>query len=176
MNSWLASKLPTREQLLANRWMRPFAHRLTHPLLWHFNRWSVARGLALGLFVGFLVPLGQTPVAAMLALSVRANLIVAAVATLITNPITFPAIYYAAFQVGQRLLTTEGWARSADAADTLFLSSISWFLSVSAPTALGLFVFGTASATLGYFGVHLGWRAWVQRRWARRASRNAARV
>ncbi|MFN3945604.1 MAG: DUF2062 domain-containing protein [Allosphingosinicella sp.] len=164
--------MPTRESLLANRWIRPFAHRLTHPSLWHFNRWSVARGIALGLFCGFLVPLGQIFLAAFFALTVRANLIVAAAATLVTNPITFPAIYWAAYSLGQRLLSTSGLlAFQPDAADGYLIQSVAWLLSVSAPTALGLLLFAGLSAVFGYLAVHFGWRLWVQRRWASRQAR-----
>lgn len=61
MRKWFEQSSPDRERLLANRWLRPVSHRLTHLEIWHFNRRNVARG----------------------------NLLVAAMATLITNPFTF---------------------------------------------------------------------------------------
>lgn len=173
MKRWLSETLPPREALLGHRWLRPFAHRLHHPCLWHFNRWSVSRGLALGLFCGFLIPFGQIVIAALFALTVRANLVVAAAATLITNPFTFPAIYYGAYRLGQRLLTTDHWAANAAAAETLAAKSLGWMLHVSAPTALGLFLFASASALFGYLGVQFVWRLWVRRRWAARNSAGA---
>jgi uncharacterized protein len=175
LKAWIASRMPTRESLLANRWIRPFAHRLTHPSLWHFNRPGVARGIALGLFCGFLVPLGQIFLAAFFALTVRANLVVAAAATLVTNPLTFPAIYWGAYSLGQKLLSASGMlAFTPDSADTMLIQAVAWLLSVSAPTALGLLLFAGGSAALGYLGAHFGWRLWIQRRWARRRARRSA--
>ena len=97
---WRPNLVVSRDAILENRWIRPFAHRLGHPSLWHLNRRSVSRGVALGLVAGFMIPVGQIIVAAVLALSVRANIIVAASFTFVTNPLTFPAIYYAAYRVG----------------------------------------------------------------------------
>jgi uncharacterized protein len=175
LRSWIAGRLPTRESLLANRWIRPFAPRLTHPSIWHFNRWSVARGIALGLFCGFLIPLGQVFLAAFFALTVRANLIVAAAATLVTNPLTFPAIYWAAYSVGSRMLSSTGsLSFHPDSADTILIRTVAWLLSVSGPTALGLILFGGVSALIGYAGTHFGWRIWVVRRWTKRRAKQPA--
>ena len=56
--NWIRRNSPTREELLASRFIRPFAHRVAHSHLWRFTRTSVPRGTALGLFVGifFLIP------------------------------------------------------------------------------------------------------------------------
>ena len=99
---WL--KLPSREELEANRFLRPFARHLSSPLVWRFNRRGVARGTALGLFSGFAVPVAQTPFAALFAVAARANLPVAAVATFVTNPFTVPFIYFLAFLVGKQAI------------------------------------------------------------------------
>jgi uncharacterized protein (DUF2062 family) len=158
-------KLPTREQLLANRLLRPFAHRLAHPLLWHFNRRSIARGVALGLFAGFLIPLGQTPVAAALALSARANVIIAAFATFVTNPLTFPPIYFAAYKLGSQML---GESPAFDG-DTLIRKTMAAAMHFGAPTAIGLFIFAVLGAALGFGAVHMVWRIRVSRKWRLRA-------
>jgi uncharacterized protein (DUF2062 family) len=167
---WIARYLPTRDGLLANRWIRPFAHRLAHPLLWHVNRRSIARGVALGLFAGFLVPLGQTPAAAAMAFTARANVLIAACATLVTNPFTFPPIYYAAYKAGVGMMG----GRAAAGDETGILTGLAWLYGLAAPTALGLFLFGTVSALLGYALVHLAWRWRIARRWRRRARARAA--
>lgn len=166
---WLAARLPDRETLLAQRFLRPLAHRLGHPALWHFNRWSVSRGIALGLFCGFLVPMGQIFLAALIALTWRANLIVAAGATLVTNPFTFPPIYYAAYRVGDRVVGQARWSPlDPDAAETYLARGWAWLLDVSLPTVVGLVTFALVSALLSYWTVQLGWRIWTARRWARR--------
>jgi len=168
LRRWLSANLPGRDALLARPYLRPLAHRLGDPALWHFNRWSVSRGLALGLFCGFLVPMGQIVLAALIALSLRANLIIAAAATLVTNPLTFPAIYYAAYRVGDRMIGGGAGAADPAAAESLLAKGSAWLISVSLPTAIGLIVFALLSSFAGYFAVQLAWRAWVARRWARR--------
>lgn len=158
-------RLPTRETLLSHRWIRPLAHRLTHPVLWQFKRRRVARGVALGLFVGLMVPLGQTPVAALLALPVRANLIVAAVATLITNPLTFPLIYYAAYRCGILIIGGETAYPLVEHTEPGWVAQVAvWLAGASFPTAVGLLVFACAAAFAGYVMVHVGWRRQIRRR------------
>ena len=161
---WFSNRLPDRETLVARPFLRPIAHRLVHPSLWHFNRSSVASGIALGLFCGFLLPVGQIILAALFALTVRANLAVAAAATLVTNPFTFPAIYFAAYKVGSRVASGGVAAAPAEGGWT----TGAWLLSVSLPTAIGLVLFALLSAAAGYLSVQLAWRIWVARRWARR--------
>jgi uncharacterized protein (DUF2062 family) len=152
----------TREQLLANRFVKPFAHRLESPLLWQMNRRAVARGIALGLFVGFLLPIGQIVLAALLALSLRANVVIAATATLVTNPLTFPPIYFAAYKLGCGILGME--PGEADAEHYLLQS----LHQIGTPTIAGLLLFALISAITGYAAVHVGWRLYLSRRWRRR--------
>ena len=166
--------LPSRETLLASRWLRPFERHLTAPVLWRWNRRSVARGVALGLFFGLLVPLLQMPAAAVFAVAARANLAVAAFCTLVTNPLTTPAIYFAAYQLGTALIHVEahpghasdGWLDRA-------LAWLAWLAQASLPTALGLSIFSVTAAGVGYGAVQLIWRWRVARRWRQRAMRRA---
>lgn len=170
VRKWFKQISPDRESLLANRWLRPVAHRLTHPEIWHFNRRNVARGVALGLFVGFILPIGQIVVAALLAASARGNLLVAAMATLITNPFTFPPIYYAAYQTGSFLLkpvldgSTSGPHVDERQGGTMF----EMLTSASLPTLFGLLLFATISAAAGFGMVHVAWRLSLRRQWRRR--------
>jgi uncharacterized protein (DUF2062 family) len=169
-------KLPTRESLLASRWARPFAPILGAPLLWRWNRHNVARGMALGLFVGILIPLIQSPFAAAFATLARANIAVAVVATLVTNPLTTPFFYLAAYHIGNFLLATEASNPLRNMVGTPAMAErlLHWVASASAPTALGLLVIATVSALVGYFTVHAGWRWRTARRWARRSETRAA--
>ncbi|WP_448582377.1 DUF2062 domain-containing protein [Thermaurantiacus sp.] len=166
---WLRRHLPTREALEANRWLRPFAHKLTSPLVWRFNRRGVARGLALGLFAAFAIPIAQTPFAAAFAFGVRANLPVAALSTLVTNPITFPVVYVAAYQAGARLLDFRARAdRVLGATDNPVDRWLTQGIEMVGTTYLGLILFAIAAGGLGYLAGQLGWRLWVARRWQRR--------
>ncbi|MET1755012.1 DUF2062 domain-containing protein [Novosphingobium sp. RD2P27] len=154
--------MKAREIVFQNRWVRPFAHLLSHPSLWHLNRRSLPRGVALGLFVGFLIPIGQFVIAALLAVPIRANVPIAASATLVTNPLTFAPIYFAAFKVGEMLPVTSFGSAAADA------DWFSLFLHASGATAAGLLIFAVVSATLGYTFTALFWRLRLVKRWSRR--------
>src|SRR4051795_6089200 len=97
---WLTRHIPTRETVHEHRLLRPFAPHLTHASLWRMTRRSVPRGVALGLFVAVIVPLMHTAIAAILAIPARANVAIAAVFTLVVNPLTIPFMYVAAYRIG----------------------------------------------------------------------------
>src|SRR3546814_15626548 len=58
--NWIRRNSPTREDLLASRFIRPFAPRVAPSHLWRFTRPSVPRGTALCLLVRQFVVLGKT--------------------------------------------------------------------------------------------------------------------
>lgn len=91
---------PTREEMAANKYLAPIAHRFLSPELWRFTRRSVPRGVALGLFAAFIIPVGQIFLAAFLALPSRANVPLATVVTFVTNPFTLPFWLVVANRVG----------------------------------------------------------------------------
>ena len=66
--SWLDRNMPTREGLAENKYLKPFSGRFLRSELWRFTRRSVPRGVALGLFSAFIVPVGQIFLAAFMAL------------------------------------------------------------------------------------------------------------
>lgn len=164
---WFGSHVPTREQLGRNRWIKPFAHLVLRSDLWRFNRRSVPRGVALGLFTGILVPFAHSAVAAVTAVVARANVPVAIVTTWSSNPLTWPLIFPGAIFVSRRL----GWPVDMNAYDALHARGasvgewIGWLVSDAAPPLLfGLFVIATVLASLGYVVTSVGWRLWIGRK------------
>lgn len=153
-----------RDSILANRWLRPFAHLFAHPTLWHLNRRSVPRALAIGFFAAFITPLGQIVLAALVAVVMRANVPLAAAATFISNPLTFPPIYFAAYHVGFQLLPSSSAERIGEEAESVGAA----LLGVSGPTAFGLLVFAIAAAVIGHVAGAICWRILLLRRWRRR--------
>ena len=150
-----------RESILNSRWLKPVAHRFRHPSLWHLNRRSVPRAVAIGLFIGLLIPLGQFVAAALLALPLRANVPLSAAATLVTNPLTFPPIYFAAYKLGA--LISRPWVDIDAQAATGLLADL---LNVSGQTALGLLVLAVVASAFAIAA--LFWRIRLVRRWRRR--------
>src|SRR3982751_2045891 len=98
--NWLRRHIPTRETIHRYRILRPFAGPLSDPALWRMTRRSVPRAVALGLGVGVIIPVMHTAIAAILAIPLRANIAITAAVTLFVNPLTIPAIYYAAYRIG----------------------------------------------------------------------------
>ena len=158
-----------REAILRSRWLKPFGHLFAHPSLWHLNRRSVPRALALGLFAAFIVPVGQFALAAFLAVPLRANVPLAAAATLVSNPLTFPPIYFAAYKIGTFLLDHS----PGDEADELAKSLGRTLLDVSGPTALGLVVLAILGAAAGYIAGTAWWRLRLVRRWGDRRAESS---
>jgi uncharacterized protein (DUF2062 family) len=158
---WIARHIPTRETIDSYRLLRPFARQLGKPDLWHFNRRSVPRGVALGLGVGVVIPFMHTFVAAVLAIPSRANVALAAGFTLVINPLTIPPMYWAAYHIGRwelhydALVTDPETARqtSGELARLLF-----WVHHASGPIALGIATLSLSAAAIGYVGGALVWR------------------
>jgi hypothetical protein len=88
--------LPDPERVRANRWLRWLGPAVLAPQLWRFTRRSVALGVALGVFFGLLIPIAQIPLSAAAAIVLRANIPTAMASTLVSNPVTYAPLYYAA--------------------------------------------------------------------------------
>lgn len=177
MKKWAERKMPKREEILGNRFVRPFAHYLADPALWHISRHSVARGAAVGLFVGIMVPVAQTPVAALMAVPARGNIAIAALATFVTNPFTTPAILFGAYETGSWMLRLKGATHAAARvpAQGWLMQTLEWLGDLALPTAIGLLLFSVVAAFAVYWATHISWRIWVSRRWTQRKARRANR-
>lgn len=153
----LEARLPSRAREALARQGRP---------LLALNRRAVARGAALGVFLGFVVPFGQVIVAVLLAPLFRANALVSAAGTLVTNPLTLPPIWAGAYVVGGWLLAAlHGVGLSLPALAIPGLEQLpAWLPKIA--TGMALFATGAALAT--YHGVELWWVRATQRRWQRR--------
>ena len=172
--AWLHARIPTREGLERNRWVRPFAHRVLRSDLWRFNRRSVPRGVALGLFVGILIPFAHSFVAALAAVFVRANVPVAIASTWTSNPATWVVIFPAAYKIGEVILHLDRLAGVSPISQTLQHTGSDQLLQrltgAGLDTAFGLFVIATLLSAMGYLLTGFGWRWWIARK---RASRLA---
>ena len=180
---WLRSKLPpmpTREEMAANRFIRPFASRVLRSELWRFTRRSVPRGVALGLVVGIIVPFGQILLAALLSAPVRANVPLAALTTFVTNPFTTPLIWVAAYWVGSLLLRIDAATIVAPfntaIEETELQQFLEWLTGATLVTAFGLVVIAAVSAALSYLASVWIWRWMTARKWSRRRVRRRHRT
>jgi uncharacterized protein len=175
---WLTRHIPTRETIGEYRLLRPFAPHLRHPSLWRMTRRSVPRGVAVGLFVAIIMPFMHTVIAALLAIPTRANVAVAAVVTLVVNPLTMGPMYYAAYHIGAWELHHDG--QIVDPAAAAQLSGelsrlLFWLHHASGAIAVGILTMAVVAAGLGYFAASLAWASWSRSRWQqRRQAKRAA--
>jgi uncharacterized protein (DUF2062 family) len=174
--------LPDPHTLREHRALRWLGPRLHHPRLWHVNRRGIAMGLAVGVFFGLLIPVAQIPAAAIVALLLRANIPAAIASTLVTNPITFAPVYYAAYRLGEWMLGAEGAISARELENVAEQTSTGMVLwmerlsTVGAPLALGLISLAATLSILLYFAVHWTWRLRIVRAWRkRRDKRSTAR-
>ncbi|NGQ92015.1 DUF2062 domain-containing protein [Rhodobacter sp. HX-7-19] len=174
MRDWLKGLGRLRHSLEGNRVLRPVAHWLSAPSIWHVSRRSVSRGVAVGLFCAFVLPVGQVFLAAVIAAFTRSNLITASLATLVTNPLTMPPVWYMAWWVGRGVLGPTTEIRDALEEGPVAAGFLAGLSDASLQTACGLLIFAVASSVLGYVLVHLTWSVTAALKMRRRRLRRLA--
>lgn len=164
---------PFVAEVTSHPWVRRFAPRLADPDLWHLNRRSTARAVAVGLFSG-LVP-GPLQVLCAIGLSIlfRANFPLAAITTLYTNPFTIVPLYLLAWQYGGLFFPhndgTAGLTPPAFGWSLGYLGELfDWMTQLGKPLALGLPLLALTLAGAGWALMRLVWRCHAVRAWQRR--------
>lgn len=175
MKRFLRDKLPKSTSITENKYLRFLTPWLGHPRLWHMHRRSVARGVAIGLVTGLIPGPLQMLLAVVIAIPLRANVIVACVTTLYTNPFTFIPLYILAYTIGA-LVTGEPvrnvippalsvpWLEFWKVVPALF----DWMVSLGSTLLIGLAIQCAIFAVGGYVATMVLWRCIVSRMWSRR--------
>lgn len=183
MSDLIRKHTPTREDMARNKYLAPIAHRFLAPELWRFTRRSVPRGVALGIFAGFIIPVGQIFLAAFMALPARANVPLAALVTFVTNPFTLPFWLVVANRVGDFVLRLENAGTGGAARDEMTSGRWDWFFQMFEgvgvtviETVAGFVVLAVVGASLGYVVSSFVWRVMVSRRRTRRLKEMEARL
>lgn len=162
---FLIRHLPSREAVHQQRSLGPLQKWMQHHSIWQFNRRSISKAMAIGLFWALIpMPFQMIP-AAICAVFLRANIPLALALVWLTNPITMPPIMYACYKFGAWLLDSPAMALPSE-----FTSSeIANFIAANwQPLYLGSFVLACIFAVLGYALTLLYWRWWVSRAWRKR--------
>jgi len=139
-----------------------------HPYIWHFNKYSVARGVAVGLFVAAIpLPL-QMLLAICLSILCRGNVPVAVVATWVTNPFTTIPFVFGIYKVGEWVLGKQealptlhefNWDINHIAALWHYLEA--WAASLGKAFFVGLPIVAVGLAIFGYCFVMIAWRIYI---------------
>mgnify|MGYP001570803852 FL=1 len=160
MKKLLKRYSPNANDIKNHKHLGWLSEHLHNPSLWNFNRKSISRAFAVGLFFAFIPVPFQMLLAAPGAVIFGANLPLSIALVWITNPITMPAIYYGCYKLGAWIL---GVQIEAD-----FVMSLEYvwqvFDTIWQPFLLGCLVVSVVSALIGYFGIQLIYRYRVYKR------------
>lgn len=130
---------------------------------------EVAKGVALGIFVGMTPTMGlQMPIALVFAYILKENRLAAVLGVWITNPATAPFIYGLEYEIGRRLLGM-GYVAIPTELTLESVTKLGW--EVLAPLWLGGILAGILLAPLSYWltlRLIPIFKVWRPRRWPRR--------
>lgn len=156
---------PDSKTIKEHKHLKVFGSLLHNQNLWHLNRRSFAGAIAVGLFVAFIPLPTQMVFAAALAIALHVNLPVSVATVWVTNPITMPPMFYAAYWVGATLMDIPPNAQEFEFSVDALISSMgaNW-----KPFLFGCFVLGAASAAIGYALARGFWRWIVVKKWTAR--------
>lgn len=164
--------MPDPRTIKNNKYLKVFGSLLHNADLWHFNRHSIAKAFAVGLFCAWVPIPFQMVLAAGIAIFFSANLPMSAALVWITNPFTMPPMFYAAYKVGAIVM---GVGEVPFEMELTLDWLINGTLLIWQPFLLGCFISGLVSAILGYFGIHLFWRWRVMKNWKNRKHAKTSR-
>lgn len=172
---------PYVDQITNHPWVKRYAPRLSDPDLWHLNRRSSARAVAIGLFSGLVPGPFQVISAVGLSIVLRAHFPLAAITTLYTNPFTIVPLYLMAYQYGNVFIpgpAEQVVPPPAVSFSTDYLMAVfDWMGQLGKPLLIGLVMLALTLAAIGWITVRLWWRChavWAWRRRARLRMRPAA--
>ncbi len=167
--NFLGRLLPKAHEVRRDRSLRLFGKLLHQPNLWHLNRYSVAGAVSIGLFIAFIPVPAQMLLAGAAAIAFGCNLPVAVAAVWVSNPLTFPFMFFAAYRTG-------AWLLDYPAHSVEFALSIDWLRTeigaIWEPLLLGSIVLGAVCALGGNVAIRVAWRIVVMRHWRSRRERN----
>lgn len=167
---------PAVDRFTRHPTIQRFAPALAEPDLWHLNRRSTARAVAVGLFCGLIPGPLQMIGAAACAIFVRANFPLAVITTLYTNPFTIVPLYMLAYEIGHLFVgnatAVAPFAAPPGSGPVEYLFAVfAWAAALGKPLALGLLLLATTLAAVGWAAVRIAWRIHAVAAWRRRARR-----
>jgi hypothetical protein len=175
MRRWLQRITPDRKTLEKLWCLKPFAAVVLDRGCWTFNRHSVTRGFAVGLFIAFIPP---TPLPVHLVTCVifgmlwRLNLPVLIGTVFVSNPFTWLPQFLASIWVGAKLL---GLDLGPFIHEPLPHHSWGHFNQLWAPLFLGALVLGLLAGGFGFVLAQCVWRLRVLYHLRRRRTRRLGR-
>ena len=145
MKSILKKYSPKRENINLG-WLNK---HLTDPELWKWNKKTIAKAFAIGLFCTFLPIPGHTILVAILSMMLSANILLSILVVWVSNPITMIPIYYFTYKIGASIIGIE--------IDPEFEFSFGYLMDNLGSATLAMWIGGLitsiVAAILGYFSI-----------------------
>ncbi|GIR82664.1 MAG: ATP-binding protein [Cellvibrionales bacterium] len=162
--------IPTPGTVRRHRSLRIFGRWVENANLWQLSRHTTAKAFAIGLYCAMLPVPGQMIISVAMAIIFTANVPPSFSLIFITNPLTMPAIYYAAYKLG-------AWLLGAKPMDVEFEASWTWFTQsldeIWLPLLVGSQVMGVILGIFGYLLIDSLWRNAIRRQWQARRRRRS---
>ena len=145
------------ERLRVHLWPRRSWSRSSRYVIYRLRRLSatphaIALGFAAGTFAAVTPYIGtHLIIAALLAWIIGGSIVASVLGTFLGNPLTYPFLWYASYEVGNLLLGGKATKRQIDLTQGLFHSSFEHLWPILKPMSLGCIPVGIAVATACYF-------------------------
>lgn len=164
----LKRHLPTYQEVQQYRYLHIFGDTLKHPDLWSFNRQSVAKGVAIGLFCAFLPMPFEMVAATFMAAMLRGNLPLAFAGVWISNPFTWVPLYTPCYLLGAKILNVEPVAIT-----DITIFELGWHYVA---LWMGCLIIGISLSLIAHFSISFMWRSQVRQKWRNRKLERMKRV
>ncbi len=153
LKQYYLRQYPSRRKLRGSFLHRVLGNRLLDSALWLPSRENVAKGVAIGLFVGMLPLMGlQILISVALCFFWRVNIPPAVVSTFVTNPITGPGIILLQYRLG---LWMSG-PMNPEEVDR-YAGALRFLIGHGKPLMLGSMASALAFALVGYLSALVIW-------------------
>jgi uncharacterized protein (DUF2062 family) len=158
------------ERVRVHLWPRRSWSRSGRYIVYRLRRLSatphaIALGFAAGAFAAVTPYIGTHMVmAALLAWIIGGSVVASVLGTFFGNPLTYPFLWYASYEVGNALLGGKATKKEIDLSHGVFQSSFDHLWPILKPMSLGCVPVGLAVATACYFLVRPMVEAYQHRR------------
>lgn len=156
----LSKRMPSHHDIKEHRYAHIFGDSLKQAELWSFNRHSVSKGVAVGLFCAFLPMPFETVVAMFMAIALRGNLPFAIGFVWVSNPITWVPIYTPCYKLGSFILQIEPIPLQ-----DISILQFGWHYVA---LWLGCLIVGTGLSLASHYLINQLWRLNVRQAWQER--------
>jgi len=160
--------LPHPDVIMHNRWIKMLGPRLQEPSLWHINRRSCSLAAGLGMFCAFIPVPFQMLIAAVGAIFLRCNILVAVPTVWISNPLTMGPMFYFCYLLGAQMLGVEAKGFHIELSFDWLANSL---VAIWQPFLLGCFSVGVISALAAFLLVRILWHLHILAHIKERAQR-----